>query len=293
MGSTSPYRMPLEDPVSDEASLQLLSVLPEGARRTARAAGLEPLLVDLLRARDAAPPSAADLSALHQQLHLRLIALDTQVSAFSFEVGCMHRRLDDMISFLEDKEVRRQVGLTVASLVTAAATVVVASVMDEAEPTEDIKLPAWISAAGGLATAGIGAAALMVPERAVRLEHPRNLLLPVWRGADLEHLYPSFVFRTLTQRFPGDAQVPRDHLLRDLDDILRKHIDKDQREQALTMLASEGGVYPRELLKVRADMFSALEQAVAGVARDLELLQRSLVSLFAPPFGPPPRLWKP
>ena len=70
-----------------------------------------------------------------------------------------------MVAFLNDEEDGRQVALTISSLVVAAAAGVVASVVDEVEPTESVKLPAWISLAGGLAllaTRGLGRAARLV-----------------------------------------------------------------------------------------------------------------------------------
>src|SRR5262245_1753638 len=49
MGKYGPYRMPLANPVTDPESMSYLADFPFEARRTARAAGLEPLLVAILR----------------------------------------------------------------------------------------------------------------------------------------------------------------------------------------------------------------------------------------------------
>lgn len=280
MDRHSPYRMPLAAPLEDARSLSLLAVLPAEARRTARAAGLEPLIAELLAANQANAPFH-EQGAARQELALRLIAFDAQVDALAFEVSCTRRQLDELIDTLDAREHRRQVRLAVSSLVVGAGTATVASAWSLARKEEDPLGPTLMAVAGGLTTTALGAASLLVPRRAARLEHRHNLLRPILAGADPEHLLPSFVFRMIAARFPGDAETPRDRMLVRFSSLMGQYVAPDDRSVSWEILANTGGIYPRPLLELRKVFFLLLEQAVAGVARDLELLDRSMVRLFA------------
>lgn len=288
MGPDSPYRMPLADPIADEEGKQLLAVLPKEARRTARAAGLEPVLATLLSRKAEGAPENSVLLRYHE-LALRMSAFDAQVSSLAFEVGCTRERVRDLISSLDDEESNRQLRLAASSLIIGATTSTVAGSWQLSGPNTNV--PAWLAVGGGVVTAGIGAAALLVPERVVLLEHQHNLLRPILDGKDPEHLYPSFVYRMLTARYQGDETTPRDALMRDFAAILNRKVPREKSARALEILGGTGSYYPREMLAAREAFLHAVELAVAGVARDLELLDRAIVRLFATPPAPPPKGW--
>jgi hypothetical protein len=125
------------------------------------------------------------------------------------------------------------------------------------------------------------------------LLHSRNRLTPIERGADPEHLYPSFVFRMLTSAAVPAGATPRDALLAAWQGQLDRGVASPRQESARQLLLGDGGEYDDQLLAVRAEMFESLESAVQGIARDLELLNRSLVRALttAPPPSSPP--WPP
>lgn len=321
MDKDSPYRMPLADPVKSAEDLAWLDPLPPEARRVARAAGLEPLLVALLRvmaadrarsrgehglsdaalaAQHSKPPSqpltyASDpdelvasaathgsaTATLYQELTLRVLAFDAQLTALAFETQCTRQRAAQLVAALDAQENDRQLSLATGSLVAGAGTGIAAGAIDLAGVSD--RLPANIALLGGVVTAAIGAASLLVPERVITLDHHRNLLRPVYFGQDPEHLYPSFVFRMLTARYPGDLTTPRDHLLSDFDAVSRAQVDASTRAESERVLFGDGGRYPRELLEARVELLHVVESAVHGVARDMELFNRFLVKLLAPP----------
>ncbi len=288
MGRDSPYRMPLADPVSDEEGLKLLAALPPEARRTARAAGLEPLITTLLQRKSEQPPGN-DLLMRYQELVTRMNAFDAQVSSLAFEVGCTRERVRDLITRLDAEEGERQLVLAASSLIIGAAAGTVAGMWDLLG--RESEGPAWLAVGGGVVTAGIGAAALLVPERVVSLRHEQNLLRPILEGKDVDHLYSSFVFRMLTARYAADEPTPRDALMHQFAGILDQKVSGEKQARALEILGGTGSYYPREMLEAREAFLHAVELAVAGVARDLELLNRTIVRLFASPPSPSPRGW--
>jgi hypothetical protein len=289
MGRDSPYRMPLAGPETDPRLAAELAVLPGEARRTALAGGLEPLLARLLdeRARSGAELTPQAL-LMEDALLARVVAFHAQVSAAAFEAGCTADMIQKLLAERAHHEQSRQVTIAVGSLVAGAIAGVAAGVWGLTD--QESRGPPILAIAGGVASTALGAAALTHQDPAVEFEHPRNRLAPLWLGDDPQHLYPSFVFRMMTLPPSPGARTPRDELIavwqQHLDDAAR---DGDRAGIQRTLLG-DGGVYDEQLLTLRAEMFESLESAVHGVARDLELLNRSVVRALteAPVAGAPP-----
>jgi hypothetical protein len=284
MDRDSVYRMPLAGAERDPALAAELDVLPARARRVALAAGLEPLLSRLLRERAvvAGAPSTT-LLLQEQELGLRLTAIDAQLSAAAFEAGCTSRHIQKLLQAFGEQEQHRQLTLAVVSLVTGAVVGTASSVWALADDSSDG--PAILGIAGGLVTTGLGAATLLHVEQALWLEHPRNRLAPIWRGEDPEHLYPTFVFRMLSADDPDSGGRASAALTANWRDQIA---GLARTQTAERLLFGDGGVYLEQELALRAEMFSSIESAVQGVARDVELLGRSLVRTLTTPLQPAP-----
>jgi hypothetical protein len=286
MGRDSPYRMPLAGPETDPHLAAQLAVLPAEARRTALAAGLEPLLARLLdeRARIGAELSLQQL-LMQDALLSRVVAFHAQVSAAAFEAGCTADMIQKALSERAHHEQSRQVAIAIGSLVAGAVAGVAAGAWGLSDGSS--KGPPILAVAGGVASTALGAAALTHEDPPLGFRHPRNRLTPVWLGADPDHLYPSFVFRMLTFPAVAGSRSPRDQLLETWHHKLEEQLsDPAERAAAERLLLGEGGTYDDDLLTLRAEMFEGLESAVNGMTRDLELLNRSLVRVLASPLTP-------
>jgi hypothetical protein len=147
----------------------------------------------------------------------------------------------------------------------------------------------------GVGTAVLGIAALTHEERSIRFAHSRNRLVPLISGIDPDHLYPPFVFQMLTLPDASDGKSPRDELLEAWQRDLERNLPATEQSAARDRLLGDGGSYDETLLTLRADMFEALESKIQGLARDLELLNRSLVQSLSTPDGrtPPPSVVPP
>jgi hypothetical protein len=287
MDSSSPYRMPLAGPETDPALVAHLASLPYKARRAALAAGLEPLLARLLAARDAAAgASTVEALALEEELTLRLVAFHAQLSAAAFEAGCTADMIQKLLPEFTHREQSRQLTITIASLVVGAVSSIAAGFWTLENPSS--RGPAVVGIAGGAATTALGVAALTHGERSIRFEHARNRLVPLWRGADPDHLYPSFVFRMLTYPDTSEGKSPRDQLLASWQLQLERSVPAVEQAAARERLLGDGGSYDEGLLTLRAEMFESLESMIQGLARDLELLNRSLVRSLTALAPPPP-----
>ena len=282
MGRDGPYRMPLAGPVEDPESLAYLGGFPREARRTAQAAGLEPLLVALLREKErSGEEPTPGLLAMRQELTMRLEAFETQLSGAAFEVHCTAGQVGDVLAELDHREHARQFGLAVASILVGAVTGVAAGAWALAD--SDSPGSAIVGIAGSAATAGLGVVALGRQDPTVRLTHEHNLLAPIWEGADPNHLYSSFVFHMLTLPDGSEEGSPRASILHAWSQSLDE-AGAPSRSIAERTLYGAGGDYSAALLQARQEQFTRLEASLQAIARDLELLDRFVVNrIFSEP----------
>lgn len=285
MRNDSPYRMPLAREESDPALAAQLDVLPPRARRVALAAGLEPLLSRILSERGASSERSAELIEREHELELRLNALSAQISAVEFEARCTSDNLQKVAATLALREQARQLTIAEASLIVVTTLGTAAGIWALADDSSHG--PIVLGIVGGGAGTALGAMALSHERHPIHFDHVRNGLQPIERGSDPDHLYPTFVFRMLTLPEPAPERSPRDTLLAVWQRELDEAVSPSEAPGAAELLRGHGGTYDEAMLTLRADRFQHLELSVQSMARDLELLDRSLVRLFAMPGSAP------
>jgi hypothetical protein len=117
-------------------------------------------------------------------------------------------------------------------------------------------------------------------DRAIVLDHPRNLLRPIATGSDPDGIYPRFVFRLLTLPEEDGGATPREELKARLDAILYDAVDTEERLRAAELVYGAGGVYDRPLLDAREMMLDEVERTTGAFSRELEALSSYLRSTF-------------
>jgi hypothetical protein len=278
-GAEGPYRVPLAGAEEDPELAALLEPLPSDLRRTMLAAGLEPVVARLLRDQRQGEGAAPDFESLarRQAVSMHLGSLKVQVDALGFEVDCTGDLVEAVRASIERDDSRREIRQTVASLVVGAAATIAAGIWDLSQ--EDSRGAVALDIAGATVAAGLGVAAFIPKPRAIHLEHRRNLLAPIVRGEDPDHVYPTFVFRLFTLPTPN-GKTRRDALVERFDQILRDAVDEADLPRAEALLYGDGGTYDVALLEAREKMFDELEIAVGASSRNLEVLQRFLGRTF-------------
>jgi hypothetical protein len=283
LGRGSPYQELSIEPTDDA----LLDPVPSEARRTARAAGLEPLIVSALRERrDTGSSASVAFLAAKQDLGLRLISLETQLAAVIFEAECTGELIEAMAFELDQQTQSRGLVYAVSSLVVGSVLATASGIWDLSG--DESPGPAVLALAGGVGSAALGAAAFVPREGSLHYEHRHNLLGPIVRNEDPEQLYPAFVFHMLTLPAPGADRSPRERLMAAWQELIDQDVPRSQRASVQTLLYGDGGTYSQDLLALRERMYDALESQLNALARDLELLDRFLVRELAPPVRPAP-----
>lgn len=279
---------PLDGPVADPALLAHLVDVPTDVRATAQAAGLEPTLARLLQAQAlAAPETALATVATRLEVVMRISSLEIQLASLLFEADCTGDQMEAVLVELDQRAGRRELAFTIASIAVGALVGVGAGVWELSGTAS--KGPAVLGIAGGVATAGLGIAAVVPRRDRVVFPHAHNLLVPIVRGEDPDGLYPPFVFRLLMTPRAPDGRTPRDELLADWKNIVRGAIPAAERALAEAALYGKGGVYDGALVDVRERMFDALESQLNAFDQDLEVLYRFFERLLdLPPRRPAP-----
>jgi hypothetical protein len=272
LGADGPLRLPLAEAEEDPALAAELAAVPSDVRRTVLAAGLEPALARLLHdfRTGGATVDTAQL-ARRQAVAGQLASISTQLDATVFEVDCTGDATESGKLALEARGGRRELGLTVASIFVGAIGGLAAGVWELADGDSDAA--AYIGLSSGVVSAGLGGAAIVPRARVIRLSHARNLLAPIVRGEDPDHLYPTFVFRMLLAPVEGQ-QSPRERLLGRFDALIADALDDDDRALGESILYGEGGYYDVDLLELRIALLDELETTLEAFDRDLELVQR-------------------
>jgi hypothetical protein len=276
-GAESPYRRALPGPETDPELLAYLHALPPEVRRTAVAAGIEPLLARTLRAhaQSGGAPTLDSLS-LRQALDERLAALSPQMLATEFECECQIALLAEVITAHDDRESERQLALTIASLVAGAGFSLAAGAWDLANehlaPPVATDGPLVTALVGAAVTTGLGAAVMVPVPREIFVEHAQNLLAPILNGEDPERLYPTFVFRMLTTPEVDGSPSPRARLLERWQARIGDAAGPGERAALEALLAGSGGVYDARAARLRQALLEDLEAALDALARHVDRL---------------------
>ncbi|MBX3183146.1 MAG: hypothetical protein KIT72_04750 [Polyangiaceae bacterium] len=269
----SPYHQELGDPVDDPR----LDEMPPEARRSARAAGLESLILALLEIKHGRETSDTRRIDLQQKLFVQLMSFETQLQSLLTEVDCTDDVIEDLSARLRSQEDDRELKLTLASIGVAAAATIVGGVWEIADSNS--LGPPIVATVGGVGSAGLGVAALIPTQHTIAYHHPHNLLAPIASGEDEARLYPTFVRRLLDTPIAPGKPSPRDELLATFERQIADAYPPSERVRVRELLYGSGAVYDQRLINLREAMYDALESKLAAFARELELLNRYLVRL--------------
>lgn len=273
-----------DEAAQDPALASILADVPKEVRRVVRAAGLERLLAEYMDTAALERPDAP--LALRVQMITRLSALEIEVASLLFETQCVGNQMEAAMRELDAHQRRREVGLTVTSILLGASAAAIGGIWDLTGP--ESRGPATLGIVGGISSAGLGIAAFSRERRAVVFPHQHNILAPIVDGADPTGLYPAFVFRLLMSPPPDGGSTPREEILEDWQKILRD-VPAAHRPLAESVLYGGGGLYDAGLVSVRERMYDVLESHLNAVDSDLELLYRFITLLdpgFRAPRGP-------
>jgi len=269
-----PYRYdPAFAPQPDfEAALTpaLLARYPRRNLLTANAAGILPLLKELLVLEEAArrQQPAAELAVLRQRQRIaaQLALVSTTVASVAAELDCEGERADQVAGYLSEQDNRRTQRLNVLSISIGAASGIGTTVIEN-QPAQYA-----FGIGGGLLAAGLGLLTLTGGHSA-EFMHPRNLLADVWAEKPASELFPPSVWYMLTEpAFSNSGQTALAHNTRQRWEHYGQlaHPESKKGQQLTALLFGPGGQYSADELTVRANMLNELQSAVRLLNQELQ-----------------------
>jgi hypothetical protein len=287
-GRDSLYRLELPGAVTEPTLVAAAAQFPASVRRTAVAAGLEPLLANIVLERDRSMQQGTptpEFLAMRDELAARMYTLETQLTAMEFEVDCVRALINARLADYDERETDRQLALTIGSLVVGAAAGLAAGIWDLANSeTADPAVPEGpllVGIAGAVGTTAFGTAVLVPEPRPIVFEHQHNVLQPLQRGTDEDFVFPTFVFRLLTLPTADGGPTPREQLLSTWTTMIEDDVPMDRRAVAEQILYGPGGVYDPGLLRLHQALLEELGATLDGLARDIDMLAAAIALILS------------
>ncbi|HSZ24766.1 MAG TPA: hypothetical protein VK766_03560 [Cytophagaceae bacterium] len=205
---------------------------------------------------------------LKQKITDRILAASNEILAISAELDCEGERVEQIASYIDKKNSKRNNRFIVASIIVGSLTTVGSTLADA-------KSGKIVGISGGLISASLGALAINPEGEKIEFYHPRNLLQPIWFDNDSAGYYPPALWYILNEKkFSNSGQIT---LIKSMKqrwwqfDFNGKPVPKTE-----TLLFTSGGLYSSENLHIRAALINQLQSTVRSFHQDLSSLTLSL-----------------
>jgi len=194
-----------------------------------------------------------------------------EISATAAELDCEEERADQLKELLREKVGNAERKITVAAIITGAATGLLVGVMNLSKSNEN--LSEEIAIAGGVIEATLGILSLKI-DRNIQFEHPRNHLRDIWYGADSTANFPPLIWYYLDLPFNENSPSLRESLKAQwlsLDQLSLKD------SSTYELYFGKGGKYTADALDDRSSMLDQLEALISLMKKDLQLIMKELI----------------
>ena len=247
----------------------------------ANAIGVIDVLSDYIqkkgRNRDAASPEQKiEWIQIRQELNDRIDLASLEISAVTAELDCEEERLNQIASFLNEKEKRKESNLTVTSIILGAVSAIVTGVLVS---KKDQSNTADIMGVGvGIADVTLGIL-LLTSSRKITLEHKRNVLRELWLGTETSTTYPPSIWYYLNY-YPVPGRISlRERLISNWKSFGQIRKTENNPDGDLDIYFGDGGKYTIDELENRANMYDQIESQIKLMKQDLRNLKESIISV--------------
>lgn len=216
-----------------------------------------------------------ELLELRQELNHRIDLASLEISSVTAELDCEEERINQLASFLSDRQAKKETRLTVASLIlgslSALATADLLATKNESDASD------YIGVGVGIADATFGVLVLTDNPK-VRLLHQRNVLREIWHATETSSVYPPSIWYYLNYNHSASSQQSlREQLLTNWE----KFGQIKSKQQVATgenneIYFSDGGEYTIDELNNRANMYDQIESMIKLMKQDLRNLTLSI-----------------
>ena len=204
-----------------------------------------------------------------QQIFNRLLLASTEVASLAAELDCESERSKQLANYLDQKNDTRIQRLTIASVITGAATAIATSVIKSSKP----QIAVGIS--GSIVSAVFGGLAAFSSRQSIIFNHHRNLLADIWYEHKNSSYYPPFIWFILQgKEFTNTGEHSSIHNIKErwIEEGMVDIKNKQQEE----LYFGTGGKYQADDLHARTNMINQLKAEVRSVNQTLQSLMMKL-----------------
>ncbi len=203
------------------------------------------------------------MAEIKNEIQQRITLFRTELDGVAAELDCQGERSDQLASYLDDLNRKRNTRLTIGSIILGSVTTVATVVAHNGNAQNTISI------AGGLLTAGLGATTINPAGKKVNYEHTRNLLEDIWFAPQSSKVYPPSVWYILTNRnFTNNKDVTLAESIKKrwTEFQFNSHVDSAK----VKLLFRGGGIYTADDLHIRSNMLNQLQSTIRSVTQDLQ-----------------------
>lgn len=214
-----------------------------------------------------------------QELNHRIDLASLEISSVTAELDCEEERLNQIASFLSEKEKRRETHLTVGSIILGSLSAIVTGVLisnkDQSNAAD------MIGVGVGVADATLGIMMLTGGNQKIEIEHKRNVLKEIWYATETSTIYPPSIWYYLNYHNPGQNDISlREQLIKNWMDFGQiKDTRGKQKHTGIEIYFGESGNYTVDELENRANMYDQIESVIKLMKQDLRNLTLSVGKL--------------
>jgi hypothetical protein len=236
----------------------------------ANAAGTLLVLQDLIHLEE--NKKAEDLIYIlikKQQIFNRLLLASTEVASLAAELDCESERSKQLANYLDQINDTRIQRLTIASVITGAATAIATSVIKNG------KSQIAVGISGSIVSAVFGGLAAFSSRQSILFKHHRNLLADIWYENKTSTFYPPFIWFILQgKEFSNTGEHSSIHNIKErwIEEGMVEIKNKQQEE----LYFGTGGKYKADDLHARTNMINQLKAEVRSVNQTLQSLMLKL-----------------
>ena len=204
-----------------------------------------------------------------QQIFNRLLLASTEVASLAAELDCESERSKQLANYLDQKNDTRIQRLTIASVITGAATAIATSVIKSSKPQIIVGI------SGSIVSAVFGGLAAFSSRQSIEFKHRRNLLADIWYEHTTSTFYPPFIWFILQgKEFTNTGEHSSIHNIKErwIEEGMVEIKNKTQEE----LYFGTGGKYQADDLHARTNMINQLKAEVRSVNQNLQSLMLKL-----------------
>lgn len=223
--------------------------------------------------------SQIDLINIRQEINNRIDLTSLEISSVTSELDCEEERINQISSYLKEREMQRETRLTVGSIILGSLTAIVAGVLVSSSDPGNIS--DYIGISVGLVDAAIGVM-ILTNKRKVELEHSRNVLREIWLATETSSVYPPSIWYYLNYKDPDNKNEIslREQLIENWKVFGQVSSTKNNsHNKGIEIYFSDGGSYSSEQLENRANMYDQIESTIKLMKQDLRNLTLSIANI--------------